>query len=106
MAEQATPIQIRVTPALLAALDAFRESFPFAPSRPEVVHRALVDWLNRQAPPVSTEGALSFDEAKYFLGGLCHNGHDWQHTGQSLRGKSSRHCVQCEKARKKKPATR
>jgi hypothetical protein len=42
--------------------------------------------------------AQPFDPAKYVLGKLCAQGHDWQGTGLSLRRLPSRNCPQCQAA--------
>lgn len=43
---------------------------------------------------------LSYDVSKFALGPLCNHGHDYQHSGQSLRYlKSRRGCVECARAR-------
>lgn len=47
-------------------------------------------------------GRADFDEAVYYLGKLCKNGHEWQSSEFSLRLLSTRKCVQCEKERRKK----
>lgn len=51
-------------------------------------------------------GNCSFDIAKYALGKLCRNGHDWNSTGKSLRylTTNSQRCIQCtsEKTKRQK----
>ena len=44
----ATPITVRVPPDMLAPLDAALASQPDAPSRPEMIRRALADWLRER----------------------------------------------------------
>ena len=44
-----------------------------------------------------TSQATEFDPEKFYLGKLCLRGHDWDGTGQSLRRKSTRACVDCGK---------
>lgn len=41
----------------------------------------------------------TFDREKLCLGKLCKRGHDWQGTGRSLRRKSKRECLECERLR-------
>lgn len=40
-----------------------------------------------------------FDPDKFYLGGLCKRGHDWNGTGKTLRAKNRRACLECEKLR-------
>lgn len=42
--------------------------------------------------PVRTEGLI---DGKYYLGALCKGNHNYQETGQTLRGANSRQCVEC-----------
>jgi 5-methylcytosine-specific restriction endonuclease McrA len=48
-------------------------------------------------------GQPDFDEAKYKLGGLCKQGHDFLATGHSLRYIRGGTCVECEKLRRSSP---
>jgi uncharacterized CHY-type Zn-finger protein len=36
-----------------------------------------------------------FDRHKYYLGKMCHNGHDFHELGKSLRYKTNRVCTKC-----------
>lgn len=36
------------------------------------------------------------NSARHFLGTLCRRGHDWQHSGKSLRAKHNRVCLECK----------
>lgn len=38
---------------------------------------------------------ITFDLEKFYLGKLCLSGHNWNNTGQSLRRKANRGCIQC-----------
>ena len=50
-----TPLQIRLDQAELAALDAYIAQFTdFPPSRVDVVHKALTEWLAQKREPPST----------------------------------------------------
>lgn len=42
--------------------------------------------------PVRTEGLI---DGKYYLGALCKENHNYQGTGQTLRGVNTRQCVEC-----------
>ena len=47
---------------------------------------------------MSNDSGLSFNPEKNFLGHLCHHGHEWGDTGQSLRVKGQRgKCFECKK---------
>ncbi len=52
-----TPLQIRLAPTELAALDAYIARFTdFPPSRVDVVHKALTEWLaQKQEPSLNTQ---------------------------------------------------
>jgi hypothetical protein len=52
-----TPLQIRLAPAELAALDAYIACFTdFPPSRVDVVRKALMEWLaQKQEPSLKTQ---------------------------------------------------
>jgi hypothetical protein len=54
-----TPLQIRVDHAEFAALDAYIAQFTdFPPSRVDVVHKALTEWLAQKLPPAPPAQAL------------------------------------------------
>jgi hypothetical protein len=38
-----------------------------------------------------------FDTSKRYLGTLCHHGHDWEGTGQSLRNLKGNYCIVCNR---------
>ena len=59
---------------------------------PELYSVAL---LKRRQNPMQ----ISINEGIYYLGALCHQGHEHEGTGQSLRYKTSRHCWHCSKSR-------
>lgn len=40
-------------------------------------------------------GKAEFDESRYYLGGLCKNGHAWGSSKFSLRRKANRQCLEC-----------
>jgi len=53
----------------------------------------------QQSPPLTDEP--DFDTARFMLGPLCHQRHDWHGTGQSVRQRGGKHeCRECKRARK------
>lgn len=47
-----------------------------------------------------------FDSEKFYLGRLCKRGHDFNHTGLSLRYNATGDCTDCAKGRREKNAVR
>ena len=45
----------------------------------------------------------NYDTAKYYLGKLCQNNHNYLNTDKCLRRKNGGHCIDCETNRKKRP---
>lgn len=47
--DKATPVLVRMSPDLVAALDAYRRSLPDLPTRPEAVRRLVAETLAKAA---------------------------------------------------------
>lgn len=63
----------------------------------------------RETRPVTapvTDTTYAYDPAKFVLGRLCPQGHDYQETGQTLRRKHNQSCSACEKERKRQQRSR
>ena len=76
------------------------KNIPMALEQPPAPHRnssSLPD--NRLEEPLPPMGDTpAYDQAKYHLGQLCLNGHDYQGSGQSLRANNkARYCIACNK---------
>ena len=75
----------------------------------EAVIKSILSDTNTDAPMVSatTEASVLYDPAKFVLGRLCKQGHDFDGQGQSLRYlKGDKDCVQCRQARSARNASK
>jgi hypothetical protein len=61
-------------------------------------HSVITEYEKRQSP----EADLGFDPAKYVLGKLCPEGHEWGTTGQSRLTINDRVCPECRNAAKRR----
>src|SRR5262245_3310646 len=84
------------------------KNIPMALEQPPAPHRnssSLPDnRLEEPLPPMgdthgqTAKSTPAYDQAKYHLGQLCLNGHDYQGSGQSLRANNkARDCIACNK---------
>jgi hypothetical protein len=57
----------------------------------------------KEVPDIVSDMKADYDTTKYFLGGLCRQGHNWHGTGKSLRRQAARadrqECLECQRFR-------
>jgi len=67
----------------------------------DTVTETITDTVTELVTETVTETGQGFDHARYHLGTLCLNGHDYQGTGQSLRANNkARYCIACNRGHK------
>jgi hypothetical protein len=73
---------------------------PIAPeiAIPQEVPLGQEPSLTAKALVAAIVPGVEYDTTRHYLGQLCSRGHNYQGTGQSLRRRSSKQCVECDKA--------